>query len=71
MQFHNQKKKKSNVHQERKIKAHAMWCILVNALLKRQFLYMIANVGIDNGYPLLSTNHEFSYREQNTSNCLG
>ena len=31
MQFHTKKGKKSNVHQERKITAHAMQCI--NAIL--------------------------------------
>ena len=48
---------------------HAMRCI--DVLLTRQFQYMITNVAIDIDYLLLSTNHESSYREQNTANCLG
>ena len=64
--FTHKKRKKSKVRQERKITAHAIRCL--NALLTCQFHYMITNVAIDNGYPLLSTNHELSYHEQNTAN---
>ena len=32
---------------------------------------MITYVAIHNGYPVLSTNRELSYHEQNTENSLG
>ena len=43
----------------------------INAQLTRHFHYITTYVVIDNGYPSLNTNHDLSYREQNTANRYG